>query len=155
MEGAEAPVVGIMVGSYWEFGVVALWDRVSPECSAGLWLGLRWGGRKWLLFPGGDIMVPWTSPWSWPFAKMGGDGSMSVRETCNKLIPILFMGCFFNQALERSECINCDFRDVHKQELEVLHNKIFVVEKGSSDLTSLVTACHQHLLGWVIVRSSH
>ncbi len=80
---------------------------------------------------------------------------MSVHETRNKLIPILFMGCFFNPALERSELINCDFRDVHKQELEVLHNKIFVVEKGSSNLTGLVTAGRQHLLGWVIMRSSH
>jgi hypothetical protein len=80
---------------------------------------------------------------------------MSVRETSNKLIPILFVGCFFNPALERSERINCDFREVRKQELEILHNRIFVVEKGSSDSTSLVTACRQHLLGWEIVRFSH
>jgi hypothetical protein len=80
---------------------------------------------------------------------------MSVRETRNKLIPILFVGCFFNPALERSECINCDFRDVHKQELEIFYNKIFVVEKESSNSTGLVTARRQHLLGWRIVRSSH
>jgi hypothetical protein len=86
---------------------------------------------------------------------MGGDGDMSVRETRNKLIPILFMGCLFNPALERSERINCDFWDVCKQELEILHNKILVAEKGTSDSTSLVTARHQHLLGWVIVWSLH
>ncbi len=44
MEGAEAPVVGVVVGSYWEFSVVGLWDRVAPEHSAGLCLGFVAGG---------------------------------------------------------------------------------------------------------------
>ena len=86
---------------------------------------------------------------------MGGDGSMSVRETCNKSIPILFVGCFFNPAFERSKCVDCDLWDIRKQESEVLHDKILFVEKGSSGLPNLVAARCQHLLGWAVVRSSH
>ena len=37
MEGVDAPVVGIVVVSYWGlFGIVGLWDWVAPEHSAGL-----------------------------------------------------------------------------------------------------------------------
>jgi len=86
---------------------------------------------------------------------MGRDGSTSVRETCNKLIPVLFMGCFFNPALERSVRINCDFQDIHNLNLDIFHDEVLVVEKGSSDLTNLVAAHRQHLLGWAIMRFLH
>ncbi len=73
---------------------------------------------------------------------------MSIHETLNKLIPVLFVGGFFNPALERFKCINCDLRGIRKQELEVLHNKILVVEKGSSDLPNLVTVLEVLLPTW-------
>ncbi len=59
MEGVEALVGGIVVGSYWEFGVVGLWNWVAPEHSAGLCVGFvagwektavaPWGGASWFL----------------------------------------------------------------------------------------------------------
>jgi hypothetical protein len=91
MEGLEAPIVVVMVGSYWElFGIVSLWDWIAPEHSAGLCIGFAAGWDKTAVAPWGVIMVPLTSPWFWTFVWMGGIG-MSVRETRNKLIPILCM----------------------------------------------------------------
>ena len=118
-------------------------------------LGLRWGGSKWLLLPGGGIMVPRTSLWPGPFVRAGWNGGVSVCEARDKLIPVLFVGCFLNPTFERAECVNCDLRDIHKQKLEFLHDKIFIVEKRSSDPLNLVATCCQHLLGWAVMRSSH
>jgi len=80
---------------------------------------------------------------------------MSIHETCNKLSPVLFVRCFFNPALERSVHIYCDFRDVCKLKLEIFHDEVLVVEKGSSNLTNLVAARRLNLLSWAIMRSLH
>ncbi len=53
MEGAEAPFVGVVVGSYWEFGVVGLWDWVAPERSAGLCVGFVAGWEETAVAPWG------------------------------------------------------------------------------------------------------
>ncbi len=53
MEGAEAPVVGIVVGSYWELSVVGLWDWVAPERSAGLCVGFAAGWEEMAVAPWG------------------------------------------------------------------------------------------------------
>ena len=71
----------------------------------------------------------------------------AVREACNKLIPVLFMGCFLNPTFERAKCVNCDLWAIREEEIEVLHNKIFGVEKWSSDPSNLVETRCQHLLG--------
>ena len=39
MEETEAPVIGVVVESYWEFCVVGLWDQVILDHSAGLLIG--------------------------------------------------------------------------------------------------------------------
>ena len=80
---------------------------------------------------------------------------MPIREACDKLIPVLFMGCFLNPTFERAKRVNCDLGDIRKQKLEVLHDKIFVVEEWSSNPLNLVTTCCQHLLGWAVMRSLH
>ena len=67
-------------------------------------------------------MVPLTSPWLRSFVRMGWYGGVSVREARDKLIPVLFVGCSLNPTVERAECVNCDFWDIRKQELEVLYN---------------------------------
>ncbi len=54
MEGAEAPVIGVVVGSYWEFGVVGLWDWVAPERSAGLCIGFTAGWEETAVAPWGE-----------------------------------------------------------------------------------------------------
>ena len=76
---------------------------------------------------------------------------MSVREARDKLIPVLFVGCFFNPTFERAECVNCDLRDIRKQKLEGLQDKIFVGEKRSSNPSNVVATCCQHLLGWEVM----
>ena len=100
-------------------------------------------------------MVPLTSPWTQSFVRMGWNGGVSVREARNKLIPVLFVGCFLNPTFERAKRVNCDLWDIHKQKLEVLHNKIFVVEERSSSPSNLVATRCQHLLGWAVMRSLH
>jgi hypothetical protein len=67
-------------------------------------------------------MVPRTSLRLQSFVRTGWYGGVSVREAQDKLIPVLFMGCFLNPTFERAECVNCDFWDIRKQELEVLYN---------------------------------
>jgi hypothetical protein len=108
-----------------------------------------------MLLTGGGIMVPWTPLWSRPFVRVGWNGGVSIREACDKLIPVLFVGCFFNPTFERAERVNCDLGDIHKQKLEVLHDKIFVVKEWSSNPSNLVATRCQHLLGWAVMRSSH
>ena len=100
-------------------------------------------------------MVPRTSLRLQSFVRTGWYGGVSVREARDKLIPVLFMGCFLNPTFERAECVNCDFWDIRKQELEVLYNKIFVVKKWYSNPSNLVATRCQHLLGWAVMRSSH
>ena len=39
MEETQAPVIGVVVESYWECCVVGLWDQVIPDHSAGLLIG--------------------------------------------------------------------------------------------------------------------
>ena len=130
MEGMQAPVIGVVVESNWELIVVGLRDQDVPEHSAGLHVGFTTGWEETAVAPWGghngsqDFSVV---PSIW---QDGRGGSLSVCETRKKLIPILFVGYFFNPALERSECINCDLRDIHKQELEILHDKILVAEKA-------------------------
>jgi hypothetical protein len=132
------------------FGIRLLWV-ILPACV----LGSQRSGRKWLLLPGGGIMVPRTTSWSRPFVRAGWNRGVSVREACNKLIPVLFVGCFLNPTFERAKRVNCDLWDIHKQKLEVLHNKIFVVEERSSSPSNLVATRCQHLLGWAVMRSLH
>ncbi len=65
MEETEAPVIGVVVESYWEFCVVGLWDQVILDHSAGLLIGFVAEWEEMDVAPwGGGIMVPWTSSWS-------------------------------------------------------------------------------------------
>ena len=89
---------GVSVGSScWEVCATAiLWDRVAPKHSSGLCGGFAAGWEEMAVtLWGGGVMVSRTSPWSQPFVRTGGEGSMSVRETHNKLIPT----CSWNASL--------------------------------------------------------
>ncbi len=83
---------------------------------------------------------------SWPFVRPNGYYRLSVCETVDKFIPILLVGCFLNPILDRAVVVDGDFRYVGKEETQVSHDEVFVVEKRSSHSSNVVAACGQHLL---------
>ena len=108
----------------------------------------RWGKR--LLVLRGGIVIPGASSGSWPFVRPNGYYSLSVGETVDKFIPILLVGCFFNPILERAVVVDGDFRYVGKEETQVSHDEVFVVEERASHLSNVVAARSQHLLCWPV-----
>ncbi len=104
----------------------------------------RWGER--LLVLRGGIVIPGGLSGSWPFVRPNGYYRLSVSETVDEFFPILLVGCFLDPILERAVVVNGDFRYVGKEETQVSHYEVFVVEKRSSHSLNVVTACGQHLL---------
>jgi hypothetical protein len=104
----------------------------------------RWGER--LLVLRGGIVIPGALSGSWPFVRLSGYYCLSVGETVDEFIPILLVGCFLDPILERAVVVDGDFRYVGKEETQVSHDEVFVVEERSSHSWNVVTACGQHLL---------
>ena len=75
---------------------------------------------------------------------------MSVGETVDEFIPILLVGCFLDPILERAVVVDGDFRYVGKEETQVSHDEVFVVEERASHSSNVVAACGQHLLCWPV-----
>ena len=96
VEGADEPVRRL---SGELLGIVRHCHSLGSGCSKAFFWSVhlvcgRVGGNGCYSL-GGGVMVSRTSPWSQPFVRTGGDGSMSVRETHNKLIPT----CSWNASL--------------------------------------------------------
>ena len=124
MEGVGALGVDDVAESYWEVCVVCRQDQVALGHSAGLHVGFVVGWEEMVVAPlGGDH---------------GSSDFFVVAAICQGGVEWIFVGCFLNPTFERAKCINCDFRDIHKQKYEVLHNKNFDVEKLSSNPLNLV-----------------
>ena len=108
----------------------------------------RWGER--LLVLRGGIVIPGASSWPWPVVRPSGYYRLSISETVDKFIPVLLVGCFLNPVLERAVVVDGDFRYVGKEETQVSHDEVFVVEERTSHSLSVVAACGQHLLCWPV-----
>ena len=81
---------------------------------------------------------------------------MLVSEAADKLRPVLFVEGFLNPALEGAKILlGCDFRNVGKEEAEVLDDVVLVVEEQMSHWADIVAACCQHLLRWTIGRGTY
>ncbi len=108
-----------------------------------------WGGRV-VGLGGGGIVIAGASSWSRPFIRVDRNGSMSIGQACNQLVPVLFVQCFPYPVLEGAVFVDGNFRYVSKEEAEVFDNEVFVVKEGTSNSANSVAACGQHLLCWPI-----
>ena len=80
---------------------------------------------------------------------------MAVGQAIEEIVPIFFVKAFIDPVLERSIVINSHSRDIRKKEAQILHDKVFVVEKGTSDSTNIIATRSHHLLGRAIMRATH
>jgi hypothetical protein len=130
-------------------GLVLLGDWVFVDVGFGGVLEVRGVGL------GGGIMVSGTASWSRPLVGAWGNGGLSVKKTCNQVVPVFFIQGFMYLVLEGAVVIDGDFRYVGKEKVEVLHNVVLVVEEGTSNLADIVPARCQHLLSRTVVWSTY
>ncbi len=117
-------------------------------------IGFGGCGRKGVWIRGGGIIVSGTASWLRPLVGARGNGGLLVKKTCNQVVPVFFIQGFTYPMLEGAVVIDGDFRYSGKEKVEVLHNVVFVVEDGTSNLADIVAARCQHLLSRMVLRST-
>ena len=108
-----------------------------------------------MLIWGGSVVVARASSWAWHFCRACRNGGLAVREACDEVVPVCFIKSFIEPILEGAILIDGDFGNIGKEEAEVLHDEILIVEEGTPHTTNVVAACGHHLLCWAIVRPAH
>ena len=76
-------------------------------------------------------MILGASSWPWPVVRPSGYYRLSISET-------------------RAVVVDGDFWYVGKEETQVSHDEVFVVEERASHSSNVVAACGQHLLCWPV-----
>ena len=95
-------------------------------------------------------MISGALSWLWPVIRPSGYHCLSISEAVDKFVPVLLVRCFPNPALERAVVVDSDFWYIGKEETQVSHNEVFVVEERMSYSSSVVAVCSQHLLCWPV-----